>query len=58
MTDKQQGGPHMTTRQDDSRRKAIERQIDENLRRVYDEISQEEVPDKFLKLLERLKRQE
>lgn len=48
----------MTTRQDESRRKAIERQIDENLRRVYDEITEKEVPDKFLKLLEQLKRQE
>lgn len=58
MTDKQQGGYQMKIKQEESRRKAIEGQIDENLKRVYTEITEEEVPDRFLKLLEQLKQQE
>jgi hypothetical protein len=34
------------------------RQIDENLRRVYQETAAEEVPDRFQKLLQRLKEQD
>lgn len=34
------------------------RQIDENLRRVYDETATEAIPDRFQKLLERLKEQD
>ena len=34
------------------------RQIDENLRRVYQEAASEEIPDRFQKLLQRLKEQE
>ena len=34
------------------------RQIDENLRRVYQEAANQEVPDRFQKLLERLKEQD
>lgn len=33
----------------------IREQIDENLRRVYQEALQEEVPDRFKELLERLR---
>ena len=34
------------------------RQIDENLRRVYDEAAAEAVPERFQKLLEKLKEQD
>ena len=34
------------------------RQIDENLRRVYDETAKEAIPDRFQKLLEQLKEQD
>ncbi len=34
------------------------RQIDENLRRVYQEAASEEVPDRFQQLLKRLKEQD
>lgn len=33
------------------------RQIDENLRRVYDETAAEAIPERFQKLLEKLKEQ-
>ncbi len=35
-------------------RSAIRTQIDENLRRVYDEVLTEDVPDRFRELLARL----
>lgn len=35
-------------------RSAVRAQIDENLRRVYDEVLTEEVPDRFKELLARL----
>lgn len=35
-------------------RSAIRTQIDENLRRVYDEVLTEAVPDRFLQLLAQL----
>ncbi|MBM9596202.1 regulator [Rhodobacteraceae bacterium MCCB 386] len=34
------------------------RQIDENLRRVYQEAANEDVPDRFQQLLQRLKEQD
>ncbi len=34
---------------------SVMRQIDENLRRVYQQDSSEEVPDRFKKLLDQLK---
>jgi hemerythrin-like domain-containing protein len=34
------------------------RQIDENLRRVYDETASEAIPDRFQRLLEELKEQD
>lgn len=37
---------------------SLMRQIDENLRRVYRDEPVEEVPDKFAKLLEKLKEQD
>ena len=39
-------------------RSAVRTQIDENLRRVYDEILTEEVPDRFRDLLAKLKARE
>ncbi|MBV0913685.1 NepR family anti-sigma factor [Anianabacter salinae] len=36
----------------------IRRQIDENLRRVYDETVTEDVPDRFVQLLQQLKQQQ
>ncbi|MFW5654118.1 MAG: NepR family anti-sigma factor [Roseicyclus sp.] len=33
----------------------MDKQIDENLRRVYDDVLNEAVPDKFLHLIEQLK---
>ncbi len=48
----------MTPKREDRRKKAIEQQIDENLRRVYEQVTEAEIPDRFLDLLEKLKRQE
>lgn len=36
----------------------LERQIDENLRKVYQQTVEEDVPDRFLGLLNQLKEQE
>jgi len=40
------------------RKKRLNEQIDENLRRVYSEASSEPVPDRFTKLLEQLRQRE
>lgn len=48
----------MNTRREERKRAALEKQIDENLRRVYEEETKQEVPDRFLSLLERLREQE
>jgi len=45
----------MTQKKDTSGLKA---QIDENLKRVYQEVLREEVPDKFKDLLEQLRKKE
>ncbi|WP_236641539.1 NepR family anti-sigma factor [Paracoccus aeridis] len=45
-------------RREDSKRAALEKQIDENLRRVYEQDQSQEVPDRFLMLLEKLRGQE
>lgn len=37
---------------------ALKKQIDENLKRVYQDVLQEDVPDRFKDLLERLRAQE
>jgi hemerythrin-like domain-containing protein len=36
----------------------VMRQIDENLRRVYDQTTDEAIPERFQKLLEKLKEQD
>ncbi len=48
----------MTPKPPERQKKAIEAQIDENLRRVYEQVTEAEIPDRFLDLLEKLKRQE
>lgn len=48
----------MTTKREERKRAAIERQIDENLRRVYEQELVEDIPDRFLSLLEQLREQE
>lgn len=48
----------MNTRREERKRAALEKQIDENLRRVYEQETSQEVPDRFLSLLERLREQE
>ncbi len=37
---------------------AVKKQIDENLRRVYNDVVEEAVPDRFKELLEKLRAQE
>ncbi|WP_245999256.1 NepR family anti-sigma factor [Paracoccus methylarcula] len=48
----------MTPKREDNRRDAIQKQIDENLRRVYEQDSSDEIPDRFLELLQKLREQE
>ena len=48
----------MNTRREDRRRSEIEKQIDENLKRVYEQDATETIPDKFLELLNKLRDQE
>ncbi|MFD1881778.1 NepR family anti-sigma factor [Paracoccus pacificus] len=48
----------MNNKREERKRAAIERQIDENLRRVYEQDAVQEVPDRFLALLEQLREQE
>jgi hypothetical protein len=44
----------------DDRKKSVDlmRQIDENLRRVYDEAASEAIPDRLQELLQKLKEQD
>ncbi|WP_287886441.1 MULTISPECIES: NepR family anti-sigma factor [Paracoccus] len=48
----------MNTRREERRRAAIEKQIDENLRRVYEQETTQQIPDRFLQLLDKLREQE
>lgn len=48
----------MNTRREERKRVAIEKQIDENLKRVYDQDATQKIPDKFLELLDKLREQE
>ncbi|MDM7459510.1 MAG: NepR family anti-sigma factor [Paracoccus sp. (in: a-proteobacteria)] len=47
----------MSSKRDDRRRAAVEKQIDENLKRVYEQDTPQEIPERFLTLLEKLKEQ-
>ncbi len=44
--------------QRDQPRSSLERQIEENLRKVYQKTVEEEVPDRFADLLRKLKEQD
>ncbi|MCF3974355.1 NepR family anti-sigma factor [Paracoccus salsus] len=48
----------MTPEPEDSRREAVEKQIDENLRRVYEQDTTEQIPERFLALLKKLRDQD
>ena len=48
----------MNTRREERRQAAIEKQIDENLRRVYEQEASQQIPDRFLQLLDKLREQE
>ncbi len=47
----------MNTKREERKRAAIERQIDENLKRVYEEDAKQALPDRFRHLLEQLREQ-
>lgn len=47
----------MTAQREERKKAALEKQIDENLKRVYQEELKEEVPDRFLALLQQLRDQ-
>jgi hypothetical protein len=40
------------------RKSAIDQEIDRNMKRAFEELAQEPVPDRFLNLIERLRREE
>ena len=48
----------MNRKRDDRKRAALEKQIDENLRRVYEQETSQQIPDRFLQLLDKLREQE
>lgn len=47
----------MTDQRQNRQRDAVQKQIDENLRRVYEEDATEAVPERFLELLQKLRDQ-
>lgn len=48
----------MTPKRRPDRTDEVQKQIDENLRKVYEENSAEEIPGRFLELLQKLREQE
>ena len=48
----------MTPKRDERQKAAFEKQIDENLRRVYEQDANVQVLDRFLDLLKQLREQE
>ena len=48
----------MTEKRDNRRRAEIEKQIDENLRRVYEQEAANDIPDRFVALLQQLREQD
>ncbi|TRW98794.1 transcriptional regulator [Paracoccus sp. M683] len=48
----------MTEKRENRRRAEIEKQIDENLRRVYEQDATDEIPDRFVALLQQLRDQD
>ncbi len=49
---------NMTSKREERKKVALDKQIDENLKRVYEQAAEEKVPDRFLALLEKLREQE
>lgn len=49
---------NMRDKTKEKNRKAVQQQIDENLRRVYEEALVQEIPDRFAQLLEQLRLKE
>ena len=47
----------MPPTRDDHRKAAAEKQIDENLRRAFEQDKNEQIPDRLLALLEKLREQ-
>lgn len=48
----------MTPKREERRHAAVEKQIDENLKRVYEQDATEQIPDRFLELLKQLREQD
>lgn len=48
----------MINKREDRKRAAIEKQIDENLKRVYEQEANDKIPDRFMALLDKLREQE
>lgn len=48
----------MTLKREDRQKAAVEKQIDENLRRAYEQDVTEAVPERFMELLRKLREQE
>lgn len=48
----------MTSKRDERKKAEMHKQIDENLKRVYEQDSEQDIPDKFLELLQKLREQE
>lgn len=49
---------NMTSKRDERKKAEMHKQIDENLKRVYEQDSEQDIPDKFLELLQKLREQE
>ena len=49
---------NMTSMRQERKKVALDKHIDENLKRVYEQATEEQVPDRFLALLEQLREQE
>lgn len=47
----------MTPKRDDRSKAAVEKQIDENLRRAFEQDISDEIPERFLALLNQLREQ-
>ncbi len=48
----------MNTKREERKRAELEKQIDENLKRVYEEATTQQIPDRFMELLEQLRAQD
>lgn len=48
----------MKSKREERKKVALDKQIDENLKRVYEQATEEQVPDRFLALLDKLREQD